>query len=544
MASNLTPKFFRCRVGQGLSAETTQLNSTSSTMSKIYSDLSLPEAKRVATTIYDLTIGSKAKKADVLQLILDEMAEDQECDRCDGGDCNPVAHKFTLEEYDANATKQSSSNSELETYRKALLDVCAAANIPIDLPTGDGEQAFTEGVDATGASSSQMVEAIKKKLAAAEKTKPSTPLDSSSDSSKSESEDQESDEEETATVKKKKKKKAKKSKKSTSSNDLSIKDILSVFMKSQQESSKRQDKLMEGMMNIVQTGQSRQTSSIVDLTGISSDNSEKPKVTMVKVPNPLNAAWAGVSLAPLFQIEGDPANLDLSRMKRKLQSGEDSQGHLGVVKEIRWVQMCLNSGLCPQGRPKHSQMSPTQYFSGMSNLILIEASSEKPNFVIIINQTRHMSRIASLALSMEWSDCLELDATLFRNMEQAQLTWLEWPEIEKLHSVTKDFLLTRAATSGPSSKRFKEVDQRPSQNTNTNMNMKDRVSGILISFMKDQCFCIKFQSGRCPQKGDHLINVKDITVKHSCAGCCWLKLPEDSSHGAQTCPNKSSFFGK
>ena len=223
-------------------------------------------------------------------------------------------------------------------------------------------------------------------------------------------------------------------------------------------------------------------------------------------------------------------------MKRKLQSGEDSQGHLGVVKEVRWVQMCLNRGLCPQGIPKHSMLTPNQYFSGMSNLILIEADSENPNPLIILNQTRHMS---SLSLSMEWADCLELDATLFKNMEQAQLTWLDWPAIENLHKNTRDFLLTRAATS---SKKFKADQnnqiQRPPQV------LKNRVASILISFMKDNCFCIKFQGGTCTQTGDHSINVKEITVKHSCAGCFWLKLPADSSHGAHACPNKNIFFGK
>ena len=56
--------------------------------------------------------------------------------------------------------------------------------------------------------------------------------------------------------------------------------------------------------------------------------------------------------------------------------------------------------------------------------------------------------------------------------------------------------------------------------------------------------CIKFQSKNCLMPSDHVIAGKDITLRHICAGCAWLRKTEDMSHGAKACPYKSQFFGK
>ena len=463
------------------------------------------------------------------------MGEDQECNTCGGGDCDPLTHKFPPEQLN-----EPQDQSTLQDVRKALLEVCAASNIAIDQDPGNGERPFIDGAGSSGEPTTQhLLEAIKKSLEA-----PKSDQDESSEESKSESDEVEVEEQQVGEKRKRKNKKKKKKPVSVSSNSSpTMKDMMKMFMKSQMVAGERQDKMMEGMLSLAKTNATKQSSTIVDLTSTVQNQilPTKPKVTLVKVANPEDAAWAEVTLKPLYQVEGDPCNLDLSQMKRKLQGGEENTNHLGVLHEVRWVHMYVASSLCPGGVQKHSLLTVNQYFSGMSNLILMESDPANPDYPVIRNKMRHMSKIASLSLSRDWADCLELDATVFRNLEQAQLEWSDWPALQRLYSNTLEFLNTRsfASQSHHHNKRQRsEDDQIPPTSKPT----KDRIEGIQISFMRENVICIKFQSGRCPQNTDHVIVAKDLTVRHICAGCLWLKLPVDSSHGAKTCPNRSKFF--
>jgi hypothetical protein len=296
--------------------------------------------------------------------------------------------------------------------------------------------------------------------------------------------------------------------------------------------------MMKTIANLCAEKTDKSQITIMDVSS-HSPNHPKNKISYVKIANPQNTAWAGISLMPLCQVEGDISQIDVSRMKRKLVSNECSTGQIGVAREVRWLQMCLNHALCPNGIPKHKKLTQTQWFSGMSNLILTEMDPTKSSDASVLHMIKHLSRVASLALSLPWSECLKFSAVLFRNLEAANIEWSDWERIEGLHNSALESIRTRSlAISNNAKKAQKDANNPDARNLS-----RENAEGVPIIWMKDNHVCIRWQSDVCRENTDHTINGGTITLKHVCAVCSYLRKPDDMTHNGRNCPDKKQVFG-
>ena len=478
--------------------------------SKLLKNLKVDELRKVAVDVYSIAVEKGDLKQTIFTYIQNAMNEDQDCGFCDG-DCDPESHLFTLNQFQ----EVPKDTNAVESFSEALANLCKSHNVAVDVPTSEGAVDFASG-SAPAPSGTDLLAAVSSQLKGKKKVhtvqKPENSpinLDVS----------RQTDDGEVIPA---------------GSNN----DLMMMMMRQQQVASARQDKMMETVMNFVSGANARSQATIVDLTGTSHDPSQG-KIVYRDVPNPEHAAWAGVTLQPLCQVSGDPMQVDLSKLKRKLVSHEQTTAFTAVVREVRWPQMAINPSLCPGGVPPHDRLSKAQFFCGMAMIALTEQNKDSPDGIETTNKLKHTAKVASLAFSWPWEDCLEFNAVLFRALEQAQVNWNDWPQIDAIHNSTEKAINTRVICRQAPPKKIK-VDEKKGGGGG---GAKERIEGLLISFMREKCLCIKFQSNNCPLPADHEISSKRIVLRHVCGGCLFLNKPEDPSHSAKTCPHRSLFFG-
>ena len=476
-------------------------------MEKTYLELHAPELKKVAHNVFSLSFDKSIKKAELKVVVKEAMDMEQECDPCGGGACVPATHKFTPSQYNTD------TNS---TTILALLELCKANSINTDISSDDNSSPFIPGAGST-TDPTFLIAALTKKL------KEGSPLVK--------------EVEELVVPETGDDKVAKKPSPPVVTDPTQT--LMQMFLESQRKSEERQEKLVNTITNLVNN---RPSPAIpLDLPTAPPTDPTKGQIRMVKPKNPQNAAWAGIPIQPMCQVVGDMSMIDLSKAKRKLLSNEKSTGHSGVAKEVRWPQMCINKSLCPNGIPPHENLTVPQYFCGMANLALIESDPDDPAGMVTINIIKHTSKVASLALSWPWKDCIEFSAVLFRDMEAGQLEWQDWPKIDAVHHHATEWIKSRPQSSNK--KPRLDTDKEGTQDNVRPNNGK--IAGVEIDWMKKQSLCVKFQNGSCPLEVDHILNkATNISLKHACAVCLYLQKPTDTSHGARNCQFKKQVFSK
>ena len=152
------------------------------------------------------------------------------------------------------------------------------------------------------------------------------------------------------------------------------------------------------------------------------------------------------------------------------------------------------------------------------------------------NQLLFLSNIASQALIYKWEDILELSASLYRLLEQKHISWDDGPALHAWWTRALEGMKSKAAAQSVDRPRDQPRKEEPSKPQKTNL------AGLPVNWMRDNKLCIKFQTGSCKETGDHTTFNGSITLRHICGGCMKLNKPDDPSHSAKTCPNKSQFF--
>ena len=259
------------------------------------------------------------------------------------------------------------------------------------------------------------------------------------------------------------------------------------------------------------------------------------KIALQPIPNRRNAQFAAINTMPLMVLEGDINAVDMSKIKRKLVSGEHTSGSQGVVIETRWPHHCISRVSCPNP-PSHEKMSMAQFFSGFANKIQMEMDPALENSELE-NKLHHLSTMADMAVNSPWEHVLSLNASLFHCVEQAQLAWNSWGPIQewldKSLSQLKHKTTAQKQAVLPSSSDCPPI-KKPRKDDNI-----DRIS---TEWIKEQKICIMFQMDKCKELSDHKTKGGNTTLSHKCAGCLKVKKEMVSSHGTRTCPNRHLFL--
>ena len=228
-----------------------------------------------------------------------------------------------------------------------------------------------------------------------------------------------------------------------------------------------------------------------------------------------------------MHIEGDISNLDVSKLKKKMHSGENTSGGSGVIKEQRWAHHALSRTQCPNIPQKNADLTNLQYFSGMLNKMLVEVT---PGSLPLIheNKLKFTAVMANLAHTASWNQILELNAMFFRSLEQGQQSWGNWEDISVFldrarHQVQQSNPVQKSFQGGPPNKRQRGQDS------------DNKIEGIPASWIKEKKFCLVFNIGKCPKPSDYTIAEGAVHVTHVCAGCVKLGKGRQTDHGASSC---------
>ena len=252
------------------------------------------------------------------------------------------------------------------------------------------------------------------------------------------------------------------------------------------------------------------------------------RARIIPLQNEAFAQLLGVQPPPIMQIEGDVSNLDMSKLKKKMLSGENSSGGYGVIKEQSWPHHLLSRTQCPSIPQKNSSMTNLHFFSGMLNKILVESA---PNSLPPIHQNKllYAANLANLAHTASWTQILDINAMFFCSLEQGQQTWDNWSAIsaflDRARQQVRQTIPAVKPNDGPPSKKHKGQEH-------------DKIEGIPASWIKTNKFCLVFNIGKCQKPGDHHIADGNVFVTHVCAGCVKLGKGNHNDHGASTCSHK------
>ena len=261
------------------------------------------------------------------------------------------------------------------------------------------------------------------------------------------------------------------------------------------------------------------------------------KVVIAELPNPDNANYLGMTLPTMYTLQGDPKTCDMSKIKSKIKSGEFHSGTHEIIHYEPWPSHCLNKMFCPEA-PINAKLSPIQYFSGSLNKILAEHDKSQRNSVTE-NQLKFLANIANTALVHRWEDILELSAGLYRMLERKQITWDQTAALQTWWDRSLANLKAKSSTYQHGGGGRPNSGGKPDK---VDKNTQKLVAGLPVNWMQENSICIKFQTGKCTEPGPHTTPKGSKMLKHACAGCMKIGKPEDSTHGANECPNKEQFF--
>ena len=263
------------------------------------------------------------------------------------------------------------------------------------------------------------------------------------------------------------------------------------------------------------------------------------KVVIAELPNLDNANYLGMTLPTMYTLQGDPKTCDMSKIKSKIKSGEFHSGTHEIIHYEPWPSHCLNKMFCPEA-PINAKLSPIQYFSGSLNKILAEHDKSQRS-PVTENQLKFLANIANTALVHRWEDILELSAGLYRMLERKQITWDQTTALQTWWDRSLANLKAKTSAYQPGGGGKFNSGGKPDKDK-ADKNTQKLVAGLPVNWMQENSICIKFQTGKCTEPGPHTTPKGSKMLKHACAGCMKIGKPEDSTHGANECPNKQQFF--
>ena len=485
---------------------------------KTADQLTIKQAVKVAQDVYDGIVNPKDKRDQVIQDLKDLMIDVQDCQTCNS-QCDPERHAFTPIQYLESSQSQQVDPS---TFARNFQSFLASQNISVDSFAGESSTAFTASDQANSSIANMMQNAQRLLNSGASETSTT--------------------ENQVATPARNTSQPPPAGATATPTRRVSPTKFMEIISKQQQD----QSEMLKLLAGVVLKGGAGNT---IDLT---ENQEQKGKIVFSQKYNQEMIQFTGVTLPPLREVQGDLNNIDLSKMKSKLQSGQHSTGNSTVIKETNWPNIYVNRAHV-KTIPKHSDLTQVQMFGGFIKKILNEAPVSF-NQTETANKLKYLSKLSDFALHMPWSDVLDCNCAFFRNLEQAQIDWTDWSRIAAWLSDTQESMRFKSF-SNPNPPKKQRFDNQPVQGgqqpafqpqnpQNPLRNGKKTVEGIDIIWMRENQLCIKFQSGVCPFPTDHNTANGNVTLLHHCAGCEVLKKPSDKSHGARTCPHKSQFFGQ
>ena len=247
----------------------------------------------------------------------------------------------------------------------------------------------------------------------------------------------------------------------------------------------------------------------------------------------------GVNPGVKLAFTGDTDNIDVSKLKKNLQSGKyRKQGGI-VVRQHVWphdVVSRASSHLWPKPKPGqtfefgHWDQTFAMFQEGFCQKILVDHGvSMDP---IIKNKLRMQAYLIRQSYILSWEDILSVVEQFFEAYEHDVVDWDDWADIEVfLRSACEQARLSAfarsnplpAAVANPSSAAIKPAQK-----------YEGHIKGVPWKFMKSKNICCGFNTGSCKQQCGHKIG--ESKVFHWCGGCFGAsKGSTKEAHPCKTC---------
>ena len=177
---------------------------------------------------------------------------------------------------------------------------------------------------------------------------------------------------------------------------------------------------------------------------------------------------------------------------KKLVSGEHASVRNEVRKQIPWPHQMLDAVVCPEP-PEYCRLTLIQFAACYSAIVLSNLPPGWTNSESC-NQLRHMNRLFTLAMKVEWHNVLEFNTAFFRQIELMSYNWEDWDKIKDWHNRNLDAL----QMSGLKPKKLDWKDDKDDKRD-------EMCEGVPMRFLKANKLCKKFQSGLCDQTAPHAL---------------------------------------
>ena len=248
----------------------------------------------------------------------------------------------------------------------------------------------------------------------------------------------------------------------------------------------------------------------------------------------------GVNPGMKLAFTGDTDNIDVSKLRKNMQSGKHRKSGTGFcVRQHIWAHDVVSRAsahLWPKPKPGQEQefghwdQSFANFQEGFCQKILID--HEDNINIEIQNKLRFQSYLIRQSYILPWEDILSIVEQFFEAFEFEVVEWDNWADIEKFlnQACEQARLSTFARNCVPAAL------AAPGQNPmgQPAKKFEGNIKGVTWKYMKDKKICCGFNTGSCEQQDGHTIGKG--TVRHWCGGCHGAsKGAIKENHPAKTC---------
>ena len=313
-------------------------------------------------------------------------------------------------------------------------------------------------------------------------------------------------------------------------------------------------KLLDRYMNARDEKQKKNQRSMslgsADLRGIDAIPVGAPntgKMALRAVENKSMADRLGLAPMPNLAIEGDPTDLDLTKIKKYMQSGANRTPGQFVERQTTWPEQCLTPAAPGFKKSSHAQLNLTEFVEGYLGKFLLETRATNLD-PILANKLTYLRNLLSMHHTLDLKSIISISDRFLTGWENKSFEWSDWSRIDEFLKEARfqELVNSMAGKSGGPRAGADGNGKGGAPPPNGSSN----IHGVPTEFLRDNKLCIKFNNNpkSCSESGDHPQQFKKhVTLLHNCAGCMKFGKTSGEGHGVSTCPNgpygknKSSF---
>ena len=258
---------------------------------------------------------------------------------------------------------------------------------------------------------------------------------------------------------------------------------------------------------------------------------------MISDGNSKMARALGVNPGVKFAFTGDTNNIDISKLRKNMQSGKHRKGSGGiVVREHVWPHDVVSRASSHLWHKKkqgekfefgHWDNTFATFQEGMLQKILCDYESMDSS---IRNKLHFQAYLIRQAYVLPWEDILSVAEQFLEAYEFKVVDWDNWDDIEKF----LDQACEQARLSTFVRNNVPAALAAPSQNPvgKPANSFEGNIKGVPWKYMKKFNICCGYNTGSCQQQDGHTIG--KLKVNHWCGGC----------HGASNGATKAGHIAK